>query len=569
VYYVRWRSVWWPWPLSAVQGWFENFYNSVQGWIWQAQGWLAGQISAWAGTIQGAVNASTGWLAGQFQAALGGLSANLTGALAGVQNLLQQIYGVWGEVIPAAITQPFNNLAVMVRSVSPEALMQQLQPHLNEVHAQLLKITSPHSSWEPAAAAQLVWGAYEGARNVLRVLAAVEIAGEALSLGQVDMALKVLEELPEVRWAKTFVDEYHKIVLEATVWTPLKKYYNMFTRPWLPSLDQLIDIATALGRDEKWVAGWAQWHGVADGWVHDLMVAAQKIPSRDELFEMMARGVLSRDQVADWLHKSGVRGELVQPLLALYDRIPGPSDLIRFVVREVISPDEFEQWMAKQRYSSYWARAYWDAHWELPSLGELREAFWRGVITSEEFRKFVVWHDYSPTPRPGVSKSDLDILFATQFKLPGRIDARWMLRWGIIGWNELLWLTRADGVDPAWAPKVAQAELLNMLLDERTALRSVYIKKYKLGFMTDDELRQKLRALYFCEEEIAWIVQRAREELELEVLDDLLSAALNAYRKDIMTEDELFTYLTQKLGMRPERAEALVRRESFKKLPRI
>jgi len=299
------------------------------------------------------------------------------------------------------------------------------------------------------------------------------------------------------------------------------------------------------------------------------MVAAQKIPSRDELFEMMARGVLSRDQVADWLHKSGVRGELVQPLLALYDRIPGPSDLIRFVVREVISPDEFEQWMAKQRYSSYWARAYWDAHWELPSLGELREAFWRGVITSEEFRKFVVWHDYSPTPRPGVSKSDLDILFATQFKLPGRIDARWMLRWGIIGWNELLWLTRADGVDPAWAPKVAQAELLNMLLDERTALRSVYIKKYKLGFMTDDELRQKLRALYFCEEEIAWIVQRAREELELEVLDDLLSAALNAYRKDIMTEDELFTYLTQKLGMRPERAEALVRRESFKKLPRI
>jgi len=560
--------LWWPWPLSAVQGWFENFYNQVSNWVWNAAGQLWGQVQAALGALQGAINASVGWLWGQVQSGLGALQRDIMQQLGGMQLTIgTAIQNLTASLLPAldGLWQP---VMAQITGVNVADFASQVQSQLNalgEVYADVLR---PRSIRLPDVAAQLAWQYWQVGRIVLWVLTILKIMVETGSLGLVDFTLQGIDALPEVQQFKYFVERLTEIQLESAIYQPVQYYYNRLMRQRIPDLLQIINIATRLGLSDSWVQDWGGFHGLSPEWITSLIVAQQSIPSPETLFNLHARGVMDWAELLGWLQKSGLRTELIPKIVAMYDQIPGPSDLIRFVVREVISPEEFVQWMAKQRYSQYWASAFWEAHWVLPSLGDLREAMWRGIISYAEYAKFIVWHDYKPEPRPGISTSDRDIIFQLSFKLPGRIDARWMLRWGLISQADLLKLALAEGLHPEWAPKVATAEFLNNLLDERTLVRNAYLKLYKIGALTRDQLYQSLRELYFSAEEAEWICLRAELETEADELEDMVKAACDAFRRDLLQEGELFTLLTR-WGIRPDRAEHIVRRESFKKLPRL
>jgi len=247
--------------------------------------------------------------------------------------------------------------------------------------------------------------------------------------------------------------------------------------------------------------------------------------------------------------------------------IPGASDLIRFVVREVITYEEFEEWMKYHGFSVFFSEAYWEAHWVLPAFESLREAFWRGIINLEEFKKYIVWHDYKPEPRPGIRLSDQDIIARLSYRLPGRIETRWMRRWGIIGDREMVVLLRMDGLHPEWLGRVVEGERMNMLIDERTALKTIYIRQFRIGLIDEEELRSKLKALYYSPDEVEWIVQRALIEYQIDLLDDLVAAAKAAFRKDVISEEEFLDMLLT-WGIPEERARPIVSRETFMKLPR-
>jgi len=436
---------------------------------------------------------------------------------------------------------------------------------LSEVYADVLR---PRSIRLPDVAAQLAWQYWQVGRIALWVLTIAKIAAETASLGLVDFTLQGIDALPEVQQFKYFVERLTEIQLESAIYQPVQYYYNRLMRQRLPDLTQIINIATRLGLADSWVQDWGGFHGLSPEWIDSMIVAQQSIPGLETLFNLHARGALDWAELISWIQKSGLRTELIPKVVTLYDQIPGPSDLIRFVVREVISPTDFVQWMAKQRYSQYWANAFWEAHWQLPSLGDLREAMWRGILSYAEYAKYIVWHDYKPDPRPGINTSDRDIIFQLSFKLPGRIDARWMLRWGIISFADLVKLAIAEGVHPDWAPKVAQAEILNMLIDERTLLRNAYLKLYRLGVLTRDQLYSALREMYFNPEEAEWICLRAELETQADELEDMVKAAVDAFKRDLLQEGELFTLLTR-WGIRPDKAEHIVRREAFKKLPRL
>jgi len=236
-------------------------------------------------------------------------------------------------------------------------------------------------------------------------------------------------------------------------------------------------------------------------------------------------------------------------------------------VKEIITPEDFITWSAKQGLSEYWAKSYWEAHWVLPSFGDLRTAFWRGIISLDEFNKYIVWHDYKPEPRPGIEKSDLKIMSELSYEIPGRIDARWMLRWGLIDTMKHKELMKWRGVHPEWLDLVSEAEWMNMLLDERTALKSIYLRQFRLGLMDENTLRQKLKAAYYSDREVDWIVQRALIERAIEDLELEIDSAIDAYRKDVLTNEELRDILVRK-GVLEHRANLIVKRESFRKLPR-
>jgi len=104
--------------------------------------------------------------------------------------------------------------------------------------------------------------------------------------------------------------------------------------------------------------------------------------------------------------------------------------------------------------------------------------------------------------------------------------------------------------------------------DERSALATVYLKKYVAGFMTEDELREKLKKLAFTDEEIALRIERAMVEDEVKMLMDLLAEADAYLKKGELSPEEYVDYLVS-LGMRRENAETRARKilASIKKKP--
>jgi len=98
-------------------------------------------------------------------------------------------------------------------------------------------------------------------------------------------------------------------------------------------------------------------------------------------------------------------------------------------------------------------------------------------------------------------------------------------------------------------------EYYKLTQDERNALASVLLKRYVLGFMTEDELRSELLRLGFTAEEVELRVKRAVAEDETQMLLDLVKEADTMLKRGEVSVEEYVGYLVS-LGMREERAEA-------------
>jgi len=234
------------------------------------------------------------------------------------------------------------------------------------------------------------------------------------------------------------------------------------------------------------------------------------LPDEGDLRTYYLRGYVSEGDVRDVLARFGYEDKWIDAEIKSWQIIPGVSDLITFVVREVISPEDFYGWAAKQGLSEYWAKNYWEAHWRLPSFENIREAWWRGIISQEEFRKYVVWHDYKPEPRPGISKSDLDIMNELSYELPGKLDLRWMWRWGLISEDEFRALLAKTGIHPDYLDAVADAYMKNELLDERNRFATTLETLYSAGKISEEEFRRKMAEIGFSSNEIDLRADRAQ-----------------------------------------------------------
>jgi hypothetical protein len=220
-------------------------------------------------------------------------------------------------------------------------------------------------------------------------------------------------------------------------------------------------------------------------------------------------------------------------------QIPGPGDLIRFVVREVITPEEFYATMPLHGFSERWAKAYWDAHWELPAFSQVVDAYHRGIITRDELDRFIVWHDYSPTPRPGISKSDLEIMRGLLKTPIGRVDLRRGWELGAISDEELIerfrWLGYEDD-----APLMAEIQKREALDAEIGKLRDNAKSDFVKGYIGENDLRGTLKALGYSPQLIEYHVQDAIQDRERKRKDMLVENYIDGYVKGIIeTEDEL------------------------------
>ena len=277
-----------------------------------------------------------------------------------------------------------------------------------------------------------------------------------------------------------------------------------------------------------------------------------EIPTITEAREMLWRGVLSEEEFREVVRKHGFGGKFEKGFVELTKALPSPSDLVQFVVKECFpleklpeAPKQFVEAMKKHGYDELWCRAYWEAHWKLPSFEQLQEAFFRGIINLDEFRKYIVWHDYKPTPRPGISKSDVDIMNELIYKLPDKLDARWMLRWGIITKEEFKQIISWRGYHPDWLDKVYEGEYWNLLLDERTAVKSAITALYEMGWCDETQLRQILKEIRYIDDEINFLVRAANFRRTKEIIEAQIAAVKWQFRLGQITQEQFRAKLAE------------------------
>ena len=483
------------WLWGNVKPYLEPVWNAVAGagkWVWDG-------LSNFVKDPVGAISGGLEWVAGQvktmFDGALGTVGEWVSGALSGVASALggalqQLVSWIWSglqelwNVIQGAIdwfkvnvggyfqgifSGLISNVADWFAPGSPEkGLIEPTKKALENIRKRMEKLIS-EVRFSPIDWEKLYANA---------ITAAVEAAGVAFLIYGVATAMDASHPMKD--WG---MKDLTKAII---AWT---------------GLDIAIGAPLRILHEEGIQEGLRQYFRRQFRFT---------LPDEGDLRTYYLRGLITEEDAREALARMGYEDGWIDAELDSWWVIPSISDLITFVVREVITPEDFYDWAAKQGLSREWAENYWEAHWRLPSFENIREAWWRGIISEEEFRKYVVWHDYKPEPRPGISKSDLDIVNELSYELPGKLDLRWMWRWGLISEDEFRALLAKTGIHPDYLDAVADAYMANELLDERNRFATTLETLYAAGKITEEEFKSKMAEIGFSTSEIDLRADRAQ-----------------------------------------------------------
>jgi len=293
---------------------------------------------------------------------------------------------------------------------------------------------------------------------------------------------------------------------------------------------------------------------------------------------MLRKGLISEDLYKKALARQGIMAEFEEPYLENIWMYPPYQDMIKIFVREAYEktwpemfelklqdyPKDFGKWMEMIGYKEEWAKRLWAAHWVLPSTGQVYEMLWRGLkspytgatMTEEDVRRFLKEADIDPRWREN--------LVEIAYKLPGRILARWGVEWGVWPVERMEEFLRADGIHPDWIPDALKAEKANIFREHISSVRSILVSKYQDGFISEEELKNRLQKLGYPDEAITYIVWSAQERYDYDWKKEMAKAYIDAYEDDKISADELRSALSG-LGMVPDRIEHIIEITTLKK----
>jgi hypothetical protein len=300
-------------------------------------------------------------------------------------------------------------------------------------------------------------------------------------------------------------------------------------------------------------------------------------PSPSEAAWMFRKKLIKEDLYKKAIARGGYMKDYEEAYLENIWMYPPYQDMIKIFIREAYEkmypemyavkiadyPPDFGKWMEYIGYKEEWAKRLWAAHWNLPGTSQIYEMLWRGVKSPYTGAPFTI-NDVTKF----LKEADIDPRFREQlaeiaYKLPGRIEARWGLEWGVWDENKFIEFLKADGIHPNWIPDILKAEKANVFREHITTVKSAIIKKVKYGYITFDTARSALKKLSYPDQAINLIIQAAEEEYDLEIKDDLKNAYVAAFRNGTIDEAKL-RELLRSIPMTEEKINKIVEAEKYK-----
>lgn len=273
------------------------------------------------------------------------------------------------------------------------------------------------------------------------------------------------------------------------------------------------------------------YHAYDSKWSDAMRSNLWRYPGFGDMRTMIHRGVKTWDDAKLALEKNLTETSYLDAYQGLIPSIPGVSDLVRFAVREAY-PDantftehyaKMSEWMGQQGYSQYFADAFWTAHWVIPTVSQADELLHRGDIDEKAHRALYILNDIRP--------QDIDALRSLTWKLPGRIEARWMFRWGEIDVLDLQEFLVKDGLDPIYAESVAKAMAKNQFLSDINRQISNIKADYARGYIVEATLRSELSVLGMRTDIVEYHVLDALDDRVRSIADNELRTIRSQYAR--------------------------------------
>jgi hypothetical protein len=296
-------------------------------------------------------------------------------------------------------------------------------------------------------------------------------------------------------------------------------------------------------------------------------------PSVVDAATMLRRGAITEDLYLKAVKRAGLMKEYEEGYKELVKQIPGPRDIISFFVRESYAPKfeatypekfqeyptEFGEWMKKVGYDEFWAKSYWAAHWQLPSIEQVLTMLWRGLISLDATKAFLKEADIDPRWR--------DRLIDIAYRLPGRIEARWGLEWGLWDEEKFMDFLKAEGMHPDYVSDVYAIEKKNVFREHINAVMNAELTRFKNGFITKEQFLQTLEKLGFPEDVRTLRAWQADILADNEIKEKAVAATLTEYREDKINEQQLRDILSS-IIVDPAKLEQIIRIEVARKQKR-
>jgi len=574
----------WPWPLDAVQNWFESLWDQINTWISNA-------VSGITGFVTTSLQAVSGWINGAVES----LKTWISNSIATVQGWISNVAGWISSGVSAICTFVSTAITSIGTWISDSAgwLLSQISAGINNIVACLSNIgawlneqVSNVGGWITG----IIWGWVDGAlrwaTDTFRWLRDEITAGFGWIVASVSDAFSetlhnlmggigailgplsdaVVDFISMLKGLTTAVDVGALSVEIQTLGAPLITALNKVFAAHSPREP---DEAFNLAMEHLTVANAGYWGISLANIAVELVTAGQLDICTTQLLSTPTNRAAW--ELAAKIYSIGADKALLVPYEQFMNRaftpmLPPVEDLIRFVVREVITPDRFSDVMPLYGYSREWARAYWEAHWILPSPDHLYDAFHRKVITAEELNKYIVLHDFKPEPRPGVTKSDQEIMRSIIKRLIPRVDLRYGWEMGRLSDDELVEWYELLGYEED-APLMADIQKARAMTEEISKVRDEWIRDFVDGFILEDTLRANLEAIGIGATRINYYVAYAIKKRERELLKDLIDLYEDGFQKDLVTEEEFRDRLTEIIVV-PEVADLRAEKAYTKKYRR-
>ena len=261
------------------------------------------------------------------------------------------------------------------------------------------------------------------------------------------------------------------------------------------------------------------------------------LPSASDLARMMVRDMFATlDDFTRAMLMHGVVPDIAYLYYMFHFRYPPTERLWDFFWRAssglawyVPSPDVYAE--AVQEAKKIGAKAPVAPVDLNMAGGKVPDVLWRALST------YMKWYDYARFAWIDGFTSDNWIMIDTGADLPGRVDLRWMTKWGLfdllaskgatytspvqsflkvveaspanvlvsMDLTNLSRMIQATGMHPALVPVTAVAETINALTEERTLVRTGFIDLFRLGIVDYNSLDNLMARMVVASFKVAYL----------------------------------------------------------------